>query len=680
MDTISFPRRRAAAAAGDAARAARLAAALRLAAVCALALSTLPIAPSRAQSPNGAQPAAAPAAAPKPAPMPQRITRDGVAIELNVEPAAAEATAAGATAGALREGGEASVTFKITDAATGRPVTGVRPSAWIDGREGASADAATDPTACRAKVQSFLQGSLSARPDIDLNTYYILALNQEPNISVINPLLGFGATKLLTLVFLKSPGADWAMTADQRRLFVSMPAVNQVAAVDTNTWKVLTNIDTGARPGRVRLQPDGRRLWVAYDGSGAGGVTVVDADSLKVVSQIETGAGAHDLVIGDDGRTAFVANRAAGTVSVIDAARLAKVRDVKTGPAPVSIAYSPAARAAYVADESDGSVVAIDPARGEPSARIRTTPGVGALRFAPDGRHGFVVNRKESAVHVFDAATNRLLHTVPVAESPDQIAFTKQFAYVRSLASEQVTLIRLAEIGKPSVERSVVKFPGGQSAPGKSQHAAGLAPALANVPEEGAMLVANPADQVIYYYAEGMAAPMGSFRNYRREPIALRVWDASLRETAPGVYRTRARLAAAGAYDVALLLDSPRVVHCFDLTVAADPSLAKKRQAPIRIEWLVKEKEIAVGRPAQLRFRLTDAETGQPKADLKDVRVLFFLSPGVWQTRDLARHAGEGVYEVSPTPPQGGAYMAFVEAQSLGVSFRQLPSLTLTAK
>ena len=31
-------------------------------------------------------------------------------------------------------------------------------------------------------------------------------------------------------------------------------------------------------------------------------------------------------------------------------------------------------------------------------------------------------------------------------------------------------------------------------------------------PEGNSVLLANPADRVIYYYSEGMAAPMGSFK------------------------------------------------------------------------------------------------------------------------------------------------------------------------
>jgi hypothetical protein len=411
----------------------------------------------------------------------------------------------------------------------------------------------------------------------------------------------------------------------------------------------------------------------------AGGVTVIDTESLKAVAQIETGAGAHDLAVSADNRWAFVTSRAAGSVTVIDAARLSKLLDIKTGPAPTSVSYSQAARAAYVADEADGSVTAIDPARSELTARIQTRPGIISMRFAPDGRHGLAVNRKESAVHIFDAATNRLLHTVPVAQSPDQVAFTKQFAYVRSLGSEQVTMIRLAEIGKSAIEQAVMKFPGGQTAPGKSLYAVSLAPALTNAPEEGAMLVANPADEMIYYYSEGMAAPMGTFRNYRRQPVALQVWDASLREAAPGVYRTRVRLTGAGTYDVAFLLDSPRVVHCFDLAVAPDPALAKRRQLPIKVETLLKDDRLVAGKPVRLRFKVTDTETGKTKVDLKDMGVLAFLSPGVWQQREWATHVGEGVYEVTFTPPSVGVYYIFFQCPSLGVQVRQLQHLNLTA-
>ncbi|HET9710319.1 MAG TPA: DUF5659 domain-containing protein, partial [Pyrinomonadaceae bacterium] len=208
-------------------------------------------------------------------PAPQKFERDGVEVEFTIEPI----KEAGKSSEELMEAREALVRFKINDKATKTPLSGVKPSVWLSQR----GENEADEKACREKVQSFLQGSLRSRPDVDLNTYYLLALNEEANISVIDPLLGFGSSKLLTLVMLQSPGKDWVQKSSDEKLFVSMPLVNQIAVVDTSTWKVVANIDTGVKPTRVRLQPDERYLWVGNDAPGSdapSGVTVIDTATL----------------------------------------------------------------------------------------------------------------------------------------------------------------------------------------------------------------------------------------------------------------------------------------------------------------------------------------------------------------------------------------------------------------
>ncbi|HKR21647.1 MAG TPA: hypothetical protein VJS17_03590, partial [Pyrinomonadaceae bacterium] len=184
-------------------------------------------------------------------PQPQKFVKDGVEIEFTVEPPSSTTRASAKTNGVMA-GEDAVFRFKIRDTNTKTPLSGIRPAAWLAQRERRGPPG---PDQCRAKVESYLQGSLRSRPDVDLNAYYLLALNDEASISVIDPLLGFGGSKLLTLVVLKSPGDDWALTGDRSKLFVSMPLINQVAVVDTNTWKVVSNIDTGAKPKRLVLQP-----------------------------------------------------------------------------------------------------------------------------------------------------------------------------------------------------------------------------------------------------------------------------------------------------------------------------------------------------------------------------------------------------------------------------------------
>lgn len=623
--------------------------------------------------------AAAPQTTPAPKPATpsgtQKIVTQGLEVEFTIEPV----TPAGASPAGLLEDQDALVRVRVTDTATRSPLAGVRPSVWMAQRQGERAT----PEQCKEKIKSFLQGSLRARPDVDLNNYYLLALNSEPNISVIDPLLGFGGTKLVTLIMLKSPGEDWVITADQERLFVSMPASNQVAVVDTNTWKVVANVETGARPVRLALQPDEKYLWVGTDEGAESGVTVIDAATFKPVARIPTGPGHHELAMSGDSRAAFVTNRDAGTLSVIDVLKLSKTADVKTGRGADAVAVSPLSKFVYVADRVGGQVVVVDPAKAAVRAHIAAAPGIGAIRFAPGGRYGFVPNPAAGVVHIFDASTNRSLHNLQVAKGkdiagrgPDQVAFTKEFAYVRSAGSLDVTMVRLSTVGK---ELDVVTFPAGQSAPADTQTAVAAADSITPAPEGNSMLVANAADQQIYYYTEGMAAPMGDFQNYKREPRAVLVADRSLREVKTGTYETVTRLPKGGAYDVAFLLDAPRVTHCFEASAAENPSVKHEQATTLAVEYLDKERRLHANEVYKLRLRLSDAATGQPVDGLKDVHVLTFLSSGIWQKRAFAQGTGQGVYELNINVPQTGLYMVFVESRSAGVAFHQLPYLMLHA-
>lgn len=586
---------------------------------------------------------------------PQKIEREGVEVEFTIEPIEEP--------GELMEAKEATVRFTIKDKATKTPLSGVKPSVWLTQR----GETDTDQKVCREKVQSFLQGSLRSRPDVDLNAYYLLALNQEANISVIDPLLGFGASKLLTLVMLKGPGEDWAQKSREEKLFVSMPLVNQVAVVDTNTWKVITNIDTGIKPARVRLQPDERYLWVGEES----GVTVIDTTTLKVVAKIATGKGNHELDFSNDNRFAFITNQDDGTLSVVDIQKLTKIKDLKTGTSATSVAFSSLGNALYVVNAADGSITVVDTRSQQIATRIQTKPGIKNVRFAPGGRWGFVPNATESVVYVFDASTNRLAHTISVEKGPDQITFTDTFAYVRSTGSNEVSMIRLSTLAD---RPDLVKFPGGQDAPAD---AAVLADVMVPAPEGDSVLVANPADRVIYYYSEGMAAPMGSFQNYRRIPRGLMVVDRSLREVSSGVYSTSTKLPESGIYDVAFLLDSPRITHCFEAEAKPNPDVRKEKPVALRVEYLNKDNQLRVGENYKLRFKLIDTATLKAKSDLTDVRVLTFLASATWQKRDFARSVGDGVYELDIKVPQTGLYFVFVESRSQSVNFRQLPYLTL---
>ena len=128
-----------------------------------------------------------------------------------------------------------------------------------------------------------------------------------------------------------------------------------------------------------------------------------------------------------------------------------------------------------------------------------------------------------------------LINRIDVDGAPDQVSISANFAYVRSTTSAEISLIALDSLGKqqPPVVKTI---PGGQNAPLANAGLPATAPVIVSTPERSAVLVANPTDKTIYFYSEGMNAPMGSFQNMGREMRAALAVDRSLRETEPGVY------------------------------------------------------------------------------------------------------------------------------------------------
>ncbi|MEW6209842.1 MAG: YncE family protein [Acidobacteriota bacterium] len=589
----------------------------------------------------------------------KKIVSQGIVVEFELEPADPSRKSAD-----LKEGDDITFRFKLSDEATGTPMQKAYPAAWVSlRREGDSLD-------CGKKIANFIGGGLTARADLDLNAYYVLALNHDSTISVVDPLFDFGGSKLLALVALKSAGEDWAITYDQSRLFVSMPDSNQVAVIDTVLWKVRDNLDTGPNPTRLALQPDEQYLWATCDSS----VAVINTSTSKVVARIPAGKGQHEIAFSGDNRFAFVTNSADGTVSVIDIKTLAKIKDIPVRGTPLSAASSNVSKFIYVANR-EGAITAIDWA-GNPVAVAQAEAGLTQIRVSPNGRWAFAVNTEKNAVFILDVPTTRVIHRVEVEKEPDQIAFSYTLAYVRHKASEHVFMIPLDQIGEGKSPHPA-DFPGGQAVLGRAKRPS-IADGIIQAPGANAVLVANPADKAIYYYKEGMAAPMGSFNNYGREPRAAMVVDRSLKERSPGVYSTTARLPRAGRYDVSFFLDSPRILHCFGLVVNVD-DLAQADKL-VEIESLIKERAIKVDKAVSLRFKLSDPRTRAPKNDLKDVEVLVFLAPGIWQYRKLAHGVGEGVYEISFTPPRAGVYYVFAQCSSLGARFNQSSYVMLEAQ
>ncbi len=589
------------------------------------------------------------------------------------------------------------VSFTLTDASSGQPVTSSSPpSVWISAQQAQAGAQSQEALGCDDRIKLYIQGTFDSRPEIDLNSYYILALNNDASISVIDPLGGVtGISQLYAMVFLESSGEDWATSADGKRLFVTMPQVGQVAVVDTDSFKVLTNIDVGPNPVRIALQPDGRYLWVGNDSPGitSSQVTVIDTATLKVAARIAVGPGQHAIAfsgkvddihhqtesaIPNQTSYAFIANSQAGTVSVVDTQSLQKHEDVPVDIQPTSLDFSSASNAVYVASATENTVVVIDAANQEVVGSINAAQSTQAIRFAPGGRWGFAVSPASNNVIVIDATTNRVVHSVKVDGAPDKVSFTTAYAYVHDSQKAEVALFDLAQVGRAD-PLSPVNIIGGQTSPDQASALLSVADAIIPVHEHGNhVLIANPGDQSIYYYMEGMNAPMGTFQNYSRTPRAVRVVDRSLHETTPGVYTARIKIPKSGQYQVAFLLESPRIVHCFAFTAESDSAAADNNgEKSLTLQFLSEAREIQAGAKFTLKFALADAVTHASVSDITDVTILATLASGQRNERFQAESIGNGIYEAELILPVEGFYNVYLTIPSRQIDVGGLPSLTL---
>lgn len=590
----------------------------------------------------------------------QRYDDQGMAIEFSLSPID--------KADRLVAGGEALASFLVRDARSGQPITGLHPKAWINAR---LSEPLASETSCKDKIRGFLAGQLATRPDIDLNSYLALTLNSDKTIAVINPQVAFNSTKLQNIISLPSNGADWILSRDQELLYVTMPESSSVAIIDTTTKKLVATLSTGdgTQPRRIALQPDGNSVWVGLDG--AAEIVVIGTETNVIESRIKVGRGLHSIAFSADSHFAYVTNSSDNTVTAVDVQKRTKIVDLLIDQTPTAIAYGSMSGLFYVAAINGTSVSAIDPDKKSIVAKISVKPGLSALRFDPGGRYALAVNQVTSTLIIIDSATNLIVGSTQVVNEPDQISFTERYAYVRGLGSEKFTLIDLNEM--KSGKLNPVDIQAGRQPPSKEPQEIGVADMIAPTPEGNTVMVANAPDRMMYFYQEGMMAPMGTFSNYDRIPRGLMILDRSLHETAPGTYTTIVKLTKGGNFDVPILIDQPRIVNCFRAIIEDAPGSAQKEKgSKLVLDVLKDDKPRRAHQPTNLKFKLTDRVSKMPIVGLKDAQVLIFEPPGVWQQRHIALELGDGVYAIEQTFPHPGFYNLMIAIASLGIAYVDL--------
>ncbi|MEO6563369.1 MAG: cytochrome D1 domain-containing protein, partial [Nitrosospira sp.] len=502
------------------------------------------------------------------------IEREGISLRLRIEAIDADAplTPQAGQSVRLRLDGK-----RLADA---HPLSNWTAGAWLDREIDAMSGAVP---VCGQRVARYLSGNLMQRPLLDLTGYYVLSLDAEPSVSVLDPSVSFGGrSSLYAAIKLEGRGFDWLKTADDALLFVALPKEKKLAIADLQTLKILDHLSLPGRPTRLALQPDERLLWVGQAGleGEESAVEVIDTISRKPLKHISLPVGHHEFAFSEDGRYAYISSRQAGALSIVDASTFKILHDINLGFEPLGLIFVNKALSLWVMDAKAGRIHRYDP-QGNPLDNLTIEPGLGPAKVTPDGRHVLTVNPGQHRLYIFDAVTGQEKHRLTVSGQPYDVIFSAQYAYVRALQSEQVGLLSLASLDSA---QAFLKFvPAGAIPVGKTANLPRASSMTASLDNAGAFF-ATPAERTIYHYMEGMNSPSAGVHTYGHVPMAAMVIQRGLREVGPGQYAAVIRLPSAGRMVLALASETPAIRECVGLKIEA-PKKADA-DAGIAMQWL----------------------------------------------------------------------------------------------
>ncbi len=586
-------------------------------------------------------------------------------------------------------GEQVDLQVQVERLADGQPMSNLPIGLWLDRQVSPMSGAVP---VCGQRVASFLSGGLLSRPLLDLTGYWVLTMDREGSVSVLDPSVQFaGRSSLYSSIQLDAQPFDWVKTADDSIMFVALPARREVAIIDLRSLTLKGRVVVAGQPTRLALQPDGRLLWVAYrteppvaasptsatkrargakisvfDRPAEEGIAAIDIANGDLLHTVALPPGHHEIAFSEDSRYVYASSRDAGVVSTIETATGVIATRTELGGQPIGLVSISSLSQVWAIDGAQGVIHRLD-SRGAQIDRIVVEPGLGPARLTPDGRHVLIVNPSQHRLEIVDTATARVVKQETISGRPYDIMFSELYAYVRTLDIEQVAMFPLARLPKVDMQY----LPVGSSAVSAMPELP-IASAMTPTLERNGAFFVSPSERTLYHYMEGMNAPDSSVRAFGHTPIAVSIVQRGLREVGRGRYATSFRFPSSGKLVLAMAAEAPRIRECIGL----DIGVAKRDRPPgLRIAWIGDESiSTAVGERVELRFHVSEASQGSavegataPAKDMRSVDLIANVVPGGGGHAErwpIESSGVRGEYVVRGVLTQPGGYYVHIQSQS----------------
>lgn len=221
-------------------------------------------------------------------------------------------------------------------------------------------------------------------------------------------------------------GSDWRAHGPYD-VYVTNEGSGDLSVIDGSTWKVVATWELGTRPRGVAVARDGRRLFVAFNGTGEDGVGVLDAASGRLVNVIRGVSNPEQVAVDSSGQWLYVDSADADSRMVIRIGDDQVIRRVARGERPRNVVLSPDGKFAYVPKETDSSLSLINTTT---NSIIKSVPVPGensrpvGVIVRPDGGRVYVLTSRGGRIVAFDGHTLKLLGSAPVGRRPRGMALS----------------------------------------------------------------------------------------------------------------------------------------------------------------------------------------------------------------------------------------------------------------
>ena len=221
--------------------------------------------------------------------------------------------------------------------------------------------------------------------DLEGRRLFLAALGDDQNtVEVIDLKQG----KRVTSIPGQSKPQGVFYSPNFKKLFVANGGDGTCKIFAGDTWKLTDNLPIGTDADHVGYDPATQYLYVGYGDAKSGGLAVIDTRNNKHVANINTGARPGGIKIEESKAQAFVTLSGATRLGVVDLKKREMVRTWPTGvSASVALAFDPTRPRLFDGVRDPAKLIVFDTESGKQVSQLEGVTGLDDLWYdAPDNR------------------------------------------------------------------------------------------------------------------------------------------------------------------------------------------------------------------------------------------------------------------------------------------------------